>query len=110
MQRGLQAWNQVSASTVNLRYGGTTNNNVGGGGVDDFDGTDRIILKDPRNVIDGSFDGSGTLAITSIIATCNEVGTFPNGTFIPILDADIVFQDGLDTDFYPFVQDPALAF
>ena len=110
MQQGLQAWNQVSASTVDLRYDGTTSSNVGGGGVSDFDGMDRIILKDPRNVIDSTFNGSGTLAVTSVIADCDEVGTFANGIFIAILEADIVFQDGLDANFYPFVLDPALAF
>lgn len=110
IQRGLQAWNQVSASTVNLRYGGTTNNSSGGSGQSDVDEIDRVILNDPGNVIDGTFTGSGTLAVTSIVASCAQVGTFPNGTFIQIVDADIVFQDGLDTNFYPFVIDPGLAF
>lgn len=110
IQRGLQAWSQVSASTVDLRYGGTTTNSVGGGGVEDFDGKDTVILKDPRNKIESTFNGSGVLAVTSIIGDCREVGTFANGSFIPIIDADIVFQDGLDANFYPFVLDPALAF
>ena len=110
IQRGLQAWNQVSASTVNLRYGGTTNNSAGGSGTGGVDRLDRVILKDPNDVVTGTFDGSGTLAVTSIVADCNTAATFANGTFINIIDADIVFQDGLDINFYPFVLDAALAF
>ncbi|HSP16272.1 MAG TPA: hypothetical protein VLV78_16105 [Thermoanaerobaculia bacterium] len=92
---GMAAWNNDCGSTVNLQLTGTTATAAltGVAGCNNFcDFTNVIEFGDPNNHISGSWAGSGTIAITTIIydTTADSAGT----GFRQLLDADIIYQDG----------------
>ena len=110
VRNGVSAWNRVSQTTVDLRYAGTTSSNSAGSLP--IDRINRIVLEDPNNVIAGSFDASlgGTLAVTALFADCNNIQPFSGLLSVPIVDADIIGQDGLGPNFLTRVMNAALAF
>jgi hypothetical protein len=92
---GMGAWNNDCGSSVNLVLAGTTataalNGVAGCGNICDF--TNVIEWGDPNGHIAGSWIGSGTIGVTTIVYsnTANSAGT----NFREIFDADIIFQDG----------------
>lgn len=91
---GMAAWNNDCASTVNLVLTGTTSTAAGATipdcGICDFQNV--IEFGDPQNKLSGSWTGSGTIAVTTIVftSTPDSAGT----GFRQMFDADIVYQDG----------------
>ncbi len=92
---GMAAWNNDCGSNVNLVLTGTTATAAlattpGCFNLCDFNNV--IEFGDPNSHISGSWTGSGTIAVTTIVydGTADSAGT----GFRQILDADIVYQDG----------------
>jgi hypothetical protein len=94
-QRGLAVWTNDNGSNINYQYGGTTTTHAFLTG----DGANTIIFNDPDNVIAGAFTGrSGdTLAIGGAAYDPSTTHTFNGETFVTILDADLVVQNGVNT-------------
>ncbi|HUP23280.1 MAG TPA: fibronectin type III domain-containing protein [Thermoanaerobaculia bacterium] len=91
IQDAIAAWNGVPSARVNLLYNGTTTNLVS---ANQFDDRNLILNEDPFDDIDGSFTGSGTVAVTLAAFDCFAFNTWSNGTAHDMVEADIVFQDG----------------
>lgn len=92
---GMAAWNNDCGSTANLVLTGTTITAAGDvipacSNLCDFNNV--IEFGDPNNKISGTWAGSGTIAVATIVwdGTPDSAGT----NFRQLLDADIVFQNG----------------
>ncbi len=91
---GMAAWNNDCASSVNLVLTGTTSEAAltgtpGCSNLCDFQNV--IEFGDPQGKISGSWTGSGTIAVTTIVyGTDNS----ESSGWRQIYDADIIFQDG----------------
>lgn len=85
-QTALASWNGDSGSFVNLTYAGT------GPELALEDSKNMLVFNDPQGLIAGSWTGSGTIATTFLYGGVDE-HTLDGGTFLNIIDADIVFQD-----------------
>lgn len=87
--RAIGAWSNEPLSSAQYEYQGTT---LSG----DFSACDNqftALFNDPENEIEGSFGGSGTLAIGGFcVGSGHTFGGQPFGT---ITDADLVVQDGI---------------
>jgi hypothetical protein len=92
-QRGLAVWTNDSGSNINYQYGGTTTTHAFLTG----DGANTIIFNDPDGVIAGSFTGKNNdvLAIGGAAYDPGGTHTFNGETFVTILDADLVVQNGI---------------
>ena len=92
---GLAAWSNDPNSNIVYQYGGTTTisqSGFGPGGT--ADGSNTVQFNDPSDEIPGSFSGSGTLAIGGAW-TNGSTHTFNGETFLTIVEADLVVQDGI---------------
>ena len=108
LQNGLNAWSEVPAASVFLRYAGTTPDNAGGS-FPIIDRINRVVPEDPNDVIAGTFDGSGFVTVSLVVADCGNTAEFSHGVYAPIIDVDIIGQDGVAASFLPGTLDPSLA-
>lgn len=96
LQRGLSAWTNDGNSNIVLQYGGTTN--VSSTGLltnGSPDGVNSVQFNDPSNEIAGSFaTGGATLAVGGAW-TNGTTHTAFGETFLTIVEADLVVQDGI---------------
>lgn len=90
---GLAVWTDEPNSSVAYSYGGFTEDSTGRSGCDT---AATVVFNDPNNEIDGTFGGSGTLAIGGFCATL-RTHTHGGDTFYGITDVDVVLQDNLQT-------------
>lgn len=98
----LLAWGEDPNTPVSyLHFGGTRLTN----GFVQRDGVNAVIFGDPNDEIGGSFATSGILAIGGPWFTC-EVARYAGEDFHPIVEADIVLEDGIETFFDSFT-DPS---
>lgn len=90
-QQALNAWTADAGSTVQFIYRGTT---AASGGLSQPDGVNTIQFNDPDNVLAGSFDclSGGVLATTG--TWVGDARRWAHGTFLPLIEADIVVQNG----------------
>ncbi|PYQ48877.1 MAG: hypothetical protein DMF59_14810, partial [Acidobacteria bacterium] len=92
---GLAAWTNDSNSNIVYQYGGTTPiAQTGFGASGSADGVNTVQFNDPSNEITGSFSGSGVLAIGGAW-TNGSTHTINGETFLTIVEADLVVQDGI---------------
>jgi len=87
--RALGAWTNEPLSSALYEYQGATMN----GDFSRCDNQFTALFNDPENEIEGSFGGSGTLAIGGFCVGSEH--TFGGQTFGTITDADLVVQDGI---------------
>jgi hypothetical protein len=88
IQNGLAAWTNDCESNVTLNYGASTT-----ALPNTDDNINVIVFNDAGNVINGSFNGSGIVAVTtSSFWTFEDM--FDGQEWWRILDSDISFQDG----------------
>jgi hypothetical protein len=91
-QAALAAWNGDPGSLVNYTYGGTT---TAAAGFLAADGVNTILFNDPNNEL-GSFScGGGILAIAGPWFDPGATGLFNGLAFHPVLEADVITNDGL---------------
>jgi hypothetical protein len=93
-QAALGAWSGDPATSVDLRYAGTTDASDGTAGSD---GVNAILFGDPRGIVDDTFSclRGGVIAIGGpryFLRTREFRGT----NFHPAIEADIVTNDGTD--------------
>lgn len=96
-ERGLAAWSGNPTSNIQYLYGGTTpvaSTGFGAGGQPD--GVNSIQFNDPADEIPGSFTGTNgdTLAVGGAW-TNGTTHTAFGETFLTIVEADLVVQDGI---------------
>jgi Fibronectin type III domain/Matrixin len=102
-QTAINAWNTNPGTNIKYRFDGTSNYN---GGLSHPDGHNELATEDPQDDLPGSFScvapgvGSGILAAARIV----YYSGVPEP--IPIIEADIVTQDGVGCWFN---HDPARA-
>lgn len=104
MQQALLAWEQTPGTFVDLTYQGITSSNSG------FrlnDGVNAALFEDPFDEIGGTWQGSGVLALGGPWFSCT-LKEYQGNSFHPILEADIVTQDGL-SDFFQGLANPNAA-
>ncbi len=108
--QAFNAWNQVNGSSISLRYAGTTTN-TGPAVSLPLDGLNTILFEDDNGEINGSFNGSGTLAVGTIFFLCGVQPFVGVGGAVAhaILEAGIVFQDGAGANFFAVSTDPGSA-
>lgn len=92
VQQAISAWNDDAGSSVRLVYGGTT---PALGGLSAPDGLNAVLFNDPDDVIGGAFDclTGGILATTG--TWVGSTRTWSGGTYVPLVEADTVVQDGV---------------
>ncbi len=91
----LAAWN-AAESAVSLRDGGTTDDVTGLLGPD---GVNTLLFEDPNDTLPGTFEGSGLLALGGAWLDCDTTVAWGGQEFHPILEGDIVIQDGVERFF-----------
>ena len=99
MQRGFGAWSNASGANIRYQYGGITS--VSQTGLISGCCADRVNtvqFNDPSNEIPGSFQlqGGATLAVGGAWNDGSTHQAFGD-TFLTIVEADVVVQDGIDT-------------
>ena len=87
--RAIGAWTSEPLSSAQYEYDGTTSS----GTFSACDNQFTALFNDPENEIQGSFGGSGTLAIGGFCVGSGH--TFAGQPFGTISDADLVVQDGI---------------
>ncbi len=97
LSAGLAAWTNDPGSNIVYQYGGTTpiaQSGFGTGGSPD--GVNTVQFNDPSDEIPGSFSATGgaTLAIGGAWTNGSTHTTFGE-TFLTIVEADLVVQDGI---------------
>lgn len=98
----LHAWgDDPNTPVAYLHFGGTRLTN----GFVDRDGVNAVIFGDPNDEIGGSFADGGILAIGGPWFFC-EADRYAGQDFHPIVEADIVFQDGIE-EFFDTFPDPS---
>lgn len=90
-QAALRAWNDDAASTVRYAYAGTT---AASGGLERADGVNAIQFNDPASDLAGVFDclHGGVVAYAGWRSRGSR--EFAGRTFQPIVEVDIVVQNG----------------
>ncbi|MEM1205789.1 MAG: fibronectin type III domain-containing protein [Acidobacteriota bacterium] len=101
LRHALAAWSGDPFSAVQLRFTGLTASELG---LIDNDGINTFLFSDPNEQIPGRFDGTGILAVAAPWFTCSTV-TWEGTKVHPILEGDVVLQDGLE-DFFAVVPTP----
>ena len=98
----LEAWNQDPETPIQLRFAGVTFSLTG---LSTTDGRNTLLFDDPNGFLPGTWDGSGLLALGGPWFQC---ATEVSGglLFHPVIEGDIVTQDGLETFFAAF-RDPS---
>ncbi|MEO8036300.1 MAG: M57 family metalloprotease, partial [Acidobacteriota bacterium] len=86
IRAGLAAWTTDGGSAVNMTYAGT------GTELARYDSKNSVVFNDPQNLIAGRWTGSGVIATAHLYGS--GAHTFEGDTFVNIVDADIVFQNG----------------
>jgi hypothetical protein len=90
----MNVWNRDSGSRIDLHYAGTTASTAPS---TSSDRQNLILFEDPNGAIQGSYSGGGgTLAQTITFFTCST-RAFANGQAHPIVEADIITQDGFSS-------------
>jgi hypothetical protein len=99
-QTALNAWNADPNTTINYVYGGTTTADSGFDSPCCGDGVNTILFNDPNNEL-GSFSciGGGVLALGGPWFNPNDTGVFQGNTYIRIVEADIITNNGLSCFF-----------
>ena len=86
IRAGLAAWTTDGGSAVNITYAGT------GTELALDDSKNHVVFNDPQSLIAGNWTGSGVIATAYLYGS--GAHTFDGDTFLNIVDADIVFQNG----------------
>jgi hypothetical protein len=97
LSAGLSAWTNDPNSNIGYQYGGTTPIAQSGfGSSGNSDGVNSVQFNDPSNEIPGSFQSQSgaTLAIGGAWTT-GQTHTAFGETFLTIVEADLVVQDGI---------------
>ncbi|MCP4659696.1 MAG: matrixin family metalloprotease [bacterium] len=100
----LSAWSSDPNTSVRYRYGGLSSTR---GGMASPDGQNTLLFGDPNDDIGGNFSGSGVLALGGPWFSC-ELRNHVGEPFHPIVEADLVTQDGLE-EFFAASSAPSLA-
>jgi len=100
----LAIWTVDPNTSIRYRYAGTT---AARGGMSVSDGRNTLLFGDPNNVIGGSFTSSGILALGGPWYYC-QLQEHAGESFHPVIEADIVTQDGLE-QFFTATADPGSA-
>ncbi|MEL7060685.1 MAG: hypothetical protein AAGN46_11720 [Acidobacteriota bacterium] len=90
-RRALAAWSADPHSNVELVYGGLTSAT---GGPHRRDEVNSLLLNDPFGDLSGSYSEGGVIAVTAPWVSC-EPRAHALQAFHPIVEADIVLQDGV---------------
>ena len=98
-------WGSDPNTPVSYLYIGRTQVTTGFQGRDDIN---SVVFEDPNNEIGGSFLDGGVLAIGGPWFLC-ELATYAGETFHPIVEADIVMQDGTARYFESVTNPPKAA-
>jgi hypothetical protein len=109
-QDALEVWNDEPLTPINLLYGGTINGTpageafepgdpanpctAGGCGFTEADGVNTILWDDPNDELAGGCGGGGTIALGGPWFSPDLTGVFNGETFLRILQADILTNDG----------------
>ena len=97
----LEAWNDDPNTPISYSYLGLTNAT---GSLAQADGVNAVLFGDPNDEIGGVFDGSGLLALGGARFSCS-LTSYEGESFHPILEADILTQDGIEL-LFAFSDDP----
>ncbi len=97
-QTALNAWNADPNTTISYTYGGTTS--ADNGFDQGPDGINTILFNDPNNEL-GSFSciGGGVLALGGPWFDPDNTGVFQGNTYIRIVEAEIITNNGLSCFF-----------
>jgi hypothetical protein len=95
VQQALAAWTHEPATSVHLAYGGTV---AGGGGFSFFDHRNVVHFADPHEDIESPYTcgSGGVLAVGGPWFSHGLRRTFQGRVYIPILEADIITNRGLE--------------
>jgi len=95
-QRALAAWTNEATTPIRLVYAGKTTKT--GGLAGESDGTNAILWTDPNDEIEGKFscNQGGTLAYGGPWYSSGYTGQFDGKTYLRILEADVVVNDGFE--------------
>lgn len=96
-KRAMAAWNGESTTPVRYVYGGSSSSSAEFSGPD---GQNVILFGDPNNTI-GDFDcanDSGALAVSGNWGD-PAIGSFNGKSFVRIVEAEVVVNDGLECQF-----------
>ncbi len=96
--RALASWSGDPNTPIRYVYDGLT---AAAGGLSAYDGVNAVLFGDPNDLIPGSFDGEGLLALGGPWFACDTMN-HQGGDYHPILGGDIVTQDGLEIFFGSF--------
>ncbi len=88
----IESWKTDPHSIIRLEYSGLTSADNGFAGTD---GVNTLLFGDPRDQIPGTFENNGLLALGGAWFLC-ELREHRGDLFHPIIEADIVTQDGLE--------------
>ena len=100
-----RAWNQHTGSEINIIIGNTTSVTD----TSDTNGLNQILFEDPTGEMDGSFTGSGTLAVNFAWFGCGRQ-SFVGGRAHVIVESDIITQDGFGENYVARSSNPTKAF
>ena len=104
LDAALAAWTNDPGSQVEMLLTGVT---VASGGLVQLDGTNTVLFDDPQGQLPGSWNGSGLLALAGPWFDCLPISV-DGRLFHPILEGDVVTQDGLGP-FFAALEDPDAA-
>ena len=95
-ENAIAAWNGVPDASVNYTVGGTTTETAGLA----EDGVNAIIFDDPNGEVAGTYSctSGGVLGRGGFIAR-GQVQVFEGQSFIPVIEVNIVMNDGVDCTF-----------
>ena len=97
----LSAWTADPNSSIQYIFLGLTG---AAGSFSEADGINSILFGDPNGEIAGTFEGGGLLALGGPRFSC-ELREYQGESFHPILEADILTQDGIEL-LFASVTDP----
>lgn len=95
LRAALESWTRDPWSEVLYRWGGTT---LAAGGLSVPDGRNVVLSEDPDDIIPGRWAGGGILALGGPWFRC-ELVDYRGENFHPIIEGDVVLQDGLESFF-----------
>ncbi len=95
LEEALATWTGDPNSSLELVYAGLTD---AAGGLERSDGVNAVLFDDPGDRIPGSFESTGILALGGPWFRCDLV-EYRGESYHPIVEADIVTQDGVERFF-----------
>ncbi len=98
-----KVWGRDPLSRITYIFAGQTAADVG---LTDSDGRNTILFEDPNDEIGGSFETSGVLALAGPWFDCTGQRFYDGRPFHPILEADVITQDGAYR-FFQSLPDPS---